>query len=162
QLRSRGGRAGVFTIVAAGDDTLRTSALTQMWLVLRRVPVCVGFVPCAPDELSALAQKLAARLRVHKLILVEDAGGVTDPSRTQISFMDGDMLDARLHRGEAESAGLAHRRQTLEAVGHALDDGVAAVNLCTLDGLARELFTYEGSGTLFTHEDYCRVAPLGI
>ena len=36
------------------------------------------------------------------------------------------------------------------------------MNLCTLDGLARELYTYEGSGTLFTREDYCRVERLGI
>ncbi len=29
-------------------------------------------------------------------------------------------------------------------------------------GLARELYTYEGSGTLFTLEDYCRIERLGI
>ena len=39
---------------------------------------------------------------------------------------------------------------------------VRTVNLCTLDGLARELYTYEGSGTLFTREDYCRVERLGV
>jgi amino-acid N-acetyltransferase len=39
---------------------------------------------------------------------------------------------------------------------------VHSVNLCALDGLARELYTYEGSGTLFTHEDYCRIERLGI
>jgi amino-acid N-acetyltransferase len=50
----------------------------------------------------------------------------------------------------------------LAAIRNALVAGIASVNLCTLDGLARELFTYEGSGTLFTREDYCRVAPLAL
>ena len=29
-------------------------------------------------------------------------------------------------------------------------------------GMSRELFTYEGSGTLFTRDDYCRVERLSI
>jgi amino-acid N-acetyltransferase len=36
------------------------------------------------------------------------------------------------------------------------------VTLCPLSGLARELFTYEGCGTLFTLTDYCSVEHLGI
>jgi amino-acid N-acetyltransferase len=36
------------------------------------------------------------------------------------------------------------------------------VNLCTLAGAPRELFTYTGSGTLCTHADYCTVQRLGI
>lgn len=161
-LRTRAARGAAFTAIEASAPPLRASSLTPMWTVLRRTPVCVGVVPCKAEDLPTVAQALASRLRVHKLVLVEDAGGVADATGTQISFMDGDMLDALLHTGEAESTGLAHRRTTLEAVGAALDAEVAAVNLCTLDGLARELFTYEGSGTLFTHEDYCRVAPLGV
>lgn len=161
-LRSRAGRSAAFTALSAFEEPLRASVLTEMWTVLRRTPVCFAVVPCGPDRLPDFAQRLSARLRVHKLVLVEDAGGVSDPTGTQMSFMDGDMLDALLHHGEAEWTGLAHRRATLEAVGSALDAGIAAVNLCSIQGLARELFTYEGSGTLFTHEDYCRVAPLGV
>jgi amino-acid N-acetyltransferase len=37
-----------------------------------------------------------------------------------------------------------------------------AVNLCSLDGLADELFTYAGSGTLFSRERYVAVRRLGI
>ena len=37
-----------------------------------------------------------------------------------------------------------------------------SINVCTLDGIARELFTYEGSGTLFTREDYCKVERLSL
>jgi N-acetylglutamate synthase-like GNAT family acetyltransferase len=76
--------------------------------------------------------------------------------------MNGSMLEATLQTGEAEWAGMATRRRILNAVRSALNGGVQAVNLCTLDGLGRELFTYEGSGTLFTLGDYCRVDRLGI
>jgi amino-acid N-acetyltransferase len=37
-----------------------------------------------------------------------------------------------------------------------------SVALCPLSGLARELFTYEGCGTLFTLTEYCQVERLGI
>jgi N-acetylglutamate synthase-like GNAT family acetyltransferase len=160
-LRNRVARAAVFAVLDA-DESLRADTLAQMWAVLRRTPVFVGIVPCESARLADFAQRLATRLRVHKLVLVEDEGGVADPNGKQMSFLDGDMLDALLHHGEAEWTGLAHRRETLEAVSNALDGGVAAVNLCALSGLARELFSYEGSGTLFTHEDYCRVSPLGV
>jgi amino-acid N-acetyltransferase len=55
-----------------------------------------------------------------------------------------------------------YRRPVLEAVRVALEGGVASVTLCPLSGLARELFTYEGCGTLFTLADYCSVERLGI
>jgi amino-acid N-acetyltransferase len=76
--------------------------------------------------------------------------------------MDDDLLSAVLQAGTAEWAGLATRRATLHVVRAALRAGVTAVNLCALDQIARELFTYEGAGTLFTLEDYCRVERLGI
>jgi len=79
-----------------------------------------------------------------------------------LSFLDESVLEALLRQGEAESAGLGPRRALLDAIRDGLLAGVGSINLCALDGLARELFTYEGSGTLFTREDYCRVAPLGI
>ena len=43
-----------------------------------------------------------------------------------------------------------------------LSAGVSAVNLCTVDGVADELFTYNGSGTLFTSGNYLDVRPLGL
>jgi len=67
-----------------------------------------------------------------------------------------------LAAGEAESAGLAPRRAVLDAVRTGLVEGVSSINVCTLDGIARELFTYEGSGTLFTREDYCKVERLSL
>src|SRR5262249_60204437 len=89
-------------------------------------------------------------------------GGSGPAAGTPLSFMEETMLSAVRRPGQGGWAGLATRRATLDAVRAALLAGVRAVNLCTLEGLARELYTYEGSGTLFTHEDYCRIERLGI
>src|SRR5205823_11470640 len=79
-----------------------------------------------------------------------------------LSFADANVLDTLLRHGEAEWSGLGERRALLLAVRDALDAGIEAVNLCRPEGVAEELFTYTGSGTLFTRGDYCHVAPLGI
>jgi amino-acid N-acetyltransferase len=134
--------------------------LTVAWLTLRKQPLLVGLVE--DGRLVDLAQRLAGRLRVHKLVLVQAEGGVASADGTALSFMDEAMLAAVLQPGQAEWAGLAARRDMLEAVRAALLGGAHAVNLCTLDGLAQELYTYEGSGTLFTREDYCRIERLGL
>ena len=144
------------TGVKNGSEAL----LQTVWQVLRKQPVIVGMVDAA--ALLASAQSLAGRLRVHKLVIIEPAGGVSSTTAGNLSFMDDAMLTAVLRAGQAEWAGLAGRRITLEAIQSALRQGVKAVNVCALDGLARELYTYEGSGTLFTLEDYCRIERLGI
>jgi N-acetylglutamate synthase-like GNAT family acetyltransferase len=142
----------------ADDDP--AVALTISWLTLRKQPMLVGVLE--ESRLLDLAQRLASRLRVHKLVLIEPKGGITSADETALSFMDEAMLAAVLQPGQAEWAGVASRRAILDAVRSALLGGAHAVNLCTLAGLARELYTYEGSGTLFTREDYCRIARLGI
>jgi amino-acid N-acetyltransferase len=106
------------------------------------------------------AARLAARLKVHKLVLVDREGGVGKPER--FSFMDESMLATLLGAGEAEWVGVAERRPLIEVIRDGLLRGIPSINLCPLEGLAHELYTYEGSGTLFTLEDYCRVEPLGI
>jgi len=141
----------------ADHDDLRLEAT---WSVLRSWPLLVAAAPAS--RLVDFAQHLSVQLRVHKLVLIESLGGISTAHSGQLSFMDEAMLTAVLQDGEAEWAGLERRRETLKAVQAALRGGVHAVNLCALPGLARELYTYEGSGTLFTLEDYCRVERLGI
>src|SRR5439155_1722853 len=68
----------------------------------------------------------------------------------------------RLRAALGRAKGLGGRRASGVAVRDALEGGVESVNLCTPEGIAEELFTYVGSGTLFTRGDYCRVAPLGL
>jgi len=72
------------------------------------------------------------------------------------------VLETLLRRGEAEWSGLGDRRALLVAVHGALEGGVEAVNLCAPEEVAEELFTYEGSGTLFTAGDYCHVDRLAL
>lgn len=140
-----------------------TGLLARAWLALREDRL---FFLLAPNLSRAaflqLATQLAGKLRVHKLVLVEPEGGIADTKGETVPFMDAAMIDAVLEVGQAEWAGLGHRRAVFSAVRQALAEGVGSVNLCRLAGLAEELFTYTGSGTLFTSSDYCSVERLGI
>jgi len=147
-------------VVDLGAAATFEDQLDLTWRHLRRAPLLVGLLP--RDQLVGASEQLVSRLRVPKWVVVEAAGGIASPNGEPISFMDDDLLSALLHTGTAEWAGLAARRSTLHTIRAALRAGVAAVNLCALDQIARELFTYEGAGTLFTREDYCRVERLGI
>ncbi len=162
----RQARTAAFSEVPADAFATPASAstlLSSVWTTLRRGPLFVGVVASADaDATKAIAQQMATRLRVHKLILIHPAGGISGSDGKQISFMDETMLTALLAAGQAEWAGLAERRPGLEAARAALLGGVTSVNLCTLDGAPRELFTYTGSGTLCTHQDYCKIQRLGI
>jgi amino-acid N-acetyltransferase len=138
--------------------------LIQIWSMVRATPFFVGLCDeCSPAGLWHLARQIGARLRVHKLVIVDPAGGVCSAgAEAPLSFMDESVTEQLLRAGEAEWAGLGVRRPLLDAIRQGLLGGINSVNLCNLEGLARELFTYEGSGTLFTREDYCRVAPLAL
>jgi amino-acid N-acetyltransferase len=135
--------------------------LMRLWSLLRAGPIAVVWTPGLPwIGLAGYAVRLAARLKVHKLVLIDPEGGVgRDRS---LSFLDESVLETLLAAGQAEWAGLGHRRPLIQAIREGLLQGIPSINLCTLAGLAREIYTYEGSGTLFTLEDYCRVERLGI
>jgi N-acetylglutamate synthase-like GNAT family acetyltransferase len=136
--------------------------LAQIWSVLRTYPLFVGLWLSRPaSSFISCVQQIAIRLKVYKLIFVDPAGGL-GIAGNQLSFMNGSALGELLRKGEAEWCGAGHRRSLLETVRAVLEGGVSSVSLCSIDGLARELFTYEGCGTLFTLTDYCRVERLGI
>jgi amino-acid N-acetyltransferase len=146
------------TVCWRDDDADGT--LAEIWEVVRVRPLCV--VLCRASALAP-ACRIAERLRVHKLVLLDPAGGLREPnSRRVLSFLDQATLDVLLEAGEAEFHGLSHRRAMLGEIDRVLEGGVGSVNLCRVDGVSRELFTYEGSGTLFTRDDYCRVDRLSI
>ena len=131
----------------------------ELWGVLRHERLCVRG---AESAFPGPAPALATALRIPKLVLVDPEGGLLAGQLRRLSFVDAHVLDTLLRDGEAEWSGLGDRRALLVAVRDALQGGVESVNLCTAEGIAEELFTYEGSGTLFTRDDYCRVAPLGL
>jgi amino-acid N-acetyltransferase len=144
--------------VGGEDDVL----LTQIWEVLRSSPLCIGLWPANFEQsLVSCAQRIAVRLKVYKLVFLDSLGGIV-AGGSRLSFMNGAVLQELLRQGTAEWAGLGARRPLLEAIRVALEGGVSSVTLCPLSGLARELLTYEGCGTLFTLADYCQVEHLGI
>ena len=168
QLRlSPADAAGPVVSLPAADlaaPAISDALLVRLWDIMRATPFFLGLCDAeTPEQLAAFAARLGARLRVHKLVIADPGGGIaTAGTERPLSFMDEAMTAQLLTAGEAESAGLGARRALLEAVRTGLVEGISSINLCTLDGVARELFTYEGSGTLFTHEDYCKVERLSL
>lgn len=106
----------------------------------------------------AYSRQLAVRLGVEKLVIVDERGGLDAGSGTR-SFVHAAAL-ARVCRAEEDCGdwGLAELQQILAGV----RSGITAVNLTTAEGVGAELFTYQGSGTLVTAEEYCTVDSLGV
>jgi len=164
--RAKGRRRDPSPVLAVKLGTRNTwdgEALSALvWERVRRRRLCIlsvtGQVAAAyPDHVTAIA----VQLRVPKVVLMEPDGGL-DAGGSRLSFVDGHVLDTLLRQGEAEWTGLGARRGLLVAVDRALGDGVESVNLCAPEAVGDELFSYTGSGTLFTVDDYCRVRPLAL
>jgi amino-acid N-acetyltransferase len=151
-------RAGASELAGPDASALRGA----LWSALRRENLCVLLVRTPEIPFPGPAAALAAALRVPKLVLLDTRGGLLGAAPAHLSFVDENQLGTLLRQGEAEWSGLGDRRDLLVAVRDALGGGVEAVNVCTPEGIGEELFTYEGSGTLFTQGDYCHVAPLGL
>ncbi len=152
---------GGVEVPTAAHAHISVTLLRRVWKRLRERRLAIVSATAGDGILADFAQRLAVRMGVRKLVLIDESGGLASETGL-VSFMDGAMLDELLRHGEAEWAGIGHRRPLLEAVRAALRGGVESVNICDLSGVARELFTYEGSGTLFTLEDYCRVERLRV
>jgi N-acetylglutamate synthase-like GNAT family acetyltransferase len=145
----------------AGELRTRGSEVRgALWAQLRRGNLCL-LGASGVGAFPGPALDLAVGLRIPKIVLVDARGGlVADGSR--LSFVDENQLETLVREGEAEWTGLGDRRALLTAVRNALEQGVEQVNLCDPEGIAEELFTYVGSGTLFTEGDYTHVGPLGL
>jgi N-acetylglutamate synthase-like GNAT family acetyltransferase len=133
---------------------------SALWSRLRENGLCV----LAVGGFSAFPRHpmdLAVALRVPKVVLVDPRGGL-EVDGARLSFVDENVLETVLQQGQAEWSGLGDRRALLMAVRAALESGVEQVNLCPPGGVAEELFTYTGSGTLFTEGDYTRVGRLAL
>ena len=128
---------------------------------LRTVPVVIGCWP-AQAQIPVLqgAQRLAKRLKVYKLVLLDRRGGLSADGKP-LSFLNGAHLVELQSRGTGKDT-LQERRLQLEAARFALEGGVASVSLCSPASVAKELFTYEGCGTFFTLTDYCRVERVAL
>ncbi len=102
--------------------------------------------------------ELALRLGAHKMVVVDARGGLRHGEAVQ-SFAKVSSL-VRVHgRGEPVSGWTAAELTLLR---RAIQNGVESINLTSGIGLAAELFSYEGSGTLLTAGEYATVEALRI
>jgi amino-acid N-acetyltransferase len=141
--------------VVSGPDA---SELGSLWRALRSAPRAALLLEPG-DSFASACRGLAVSLRVAKWIFLDESGGLVSRDGTRLSFVDlAELADLLAH----PSSDAARRAPLLREVEAALRGGVAAVNLCTAAGLDEELFSYAGSGTLFTVGRYVDVRPLGI
>jgi N-acetylglutamate synthase-like GNAT family acetyltransferase len=136
----------------------RGRALGSVWRALRTSARIALLVERGAPFPSA-CRELAVSLRLSKLVFLDPLGGLVRADGARLSFVDLAELGALLADPSADAA---RRSALLREVDAALRGGVAAVNLCTAAGLDEELFSYAGSGTLFTVGRYVDVRPLGI
>jgi N-acetylglutamate synthase-like GNAT family acetyltransferase len=115
----------------------------------------VGVVTDDQQSFGAACCAIVLALGIRKLVWVDAAGGLIRADGERDSFIDAAELRDRIAEGGPFGEILVHAEAMLSA-------GVAAVNLCKLEGVADELFTYDGSGTLFTREGYVAVRGLGL
>lgn len=129
-----------------------------VWRALARAPH-VGIVAPEGEGFPHAWREIALRLGLHKVLVVDPLGGLRRTHGSPGSFVDLEELRRWLRERGHEDEGRASLLREIEL---ALGAGVGSVNLCTLEGLADELFTYAGSGTLFTRERYVVVRKLGL
>ena len=134
------------------------SAVAQIWRGLRTGSIIVAATETDDaDDLIVFAQELASRLQVFKLVLLDRQGGVADRAGSRLSFVEGRRINRAISQTRAKL-----RRAILRAAGRALKDGVGSVNLTAPRDVYEELFSYLGTGTLFTESQYGNVRPISI
>ncbi len=120
----------------------------------------VGLLASSDAAIPALARQVALRLSLRKLVILDPEGGLRRETGVRDSFVD--LAELRMLLDGGAPLETARRRELLGEIREALEAGLPACNLCTGAGLHSELFTYAGSGTLFTRERYIDVRRLGI
>ena len=134
------------------------SAVAQIWEGLRAGSIVVASTNDDDSaDLAVFAQEFASRLRVFKLIFLDRHDGLDDRKGNRLSFVEMTRIGRTL-----TAAGSRVRRAIVRAADRALKDGVGSVNLVAPRGVYDELFSFIGSGTLFTEMQYGQVRPISI
>ncbi len=129
-----------------------------VWRELRAA-ARVGILMAGSTPFAPACREAALRLGLSKLVWIDREGGLARPGGQRESFVHLDELRQLLDPPPPAQVRRGPLLREIEAM-HV--GGVHAVNLCTLDGLHDELFTYDGSGTLFTEARYVVVRRLGV
>ena len=152
-VAATGERAAVVPPPAGPIDPGGSAWVAQLWLAVADVGLVV--VPAGADGPAPIAAGLAVALKAHKLVLTDPAGGWGRPPRS--------FADVATH-ADAFAQQLADRQggAVVAALDAALAGGVGNVNLCRAEDLDRELFTFDGAGTLFTSGGYLELGPIRV
>jgi N-acetylglutamate synthase-like GNAT family acetyltransferase len=134
------------------------SAVSAIWQALRAGSiVAAGIEAEDPADLVIFAQQLASRLRVFKLLLLDRTGGLVDGAGNRHSFVQISRLRRVLKDVRSKL-----RRGIVRAASRAIREGVASVSLTSPREVYEELFSFSGTGTLFTESGYGRVRQISI
>jgi len=131
----------------------------QVWRRLRE-GAALGLLVAGSLAFAPACRAIALRLGLAKLVWLDRDGGVAGPAGGRLSFVH--LAELRELLAAAGPALGARRLALLREVEAMLSEGLPAVNVCSAEGLADELFSYAGSGTLFTRERYIVVRRLGL
>jgi amino-acid N-acetyltransferase len=140
-------------VLDAPTGELSDAWLADLWLAITdRREVVVG---AEPGDEATVGARLAVAVRARKLVLTDGGGGWGRPPRS--------FADIETH-AEAFRTQLADRQEgtVVAALQAALDGGVRNVNLCRPEDIDRELFTFDGAGTLFTSGSYVALGRLRV
>lgn len=139
--------------VVASPTVWEDEGMARLWLTVADEHLVV--VVAQPDGVAETAGFLAAGLRATKVVLTDPGGGWGEEPR---SFADLEVYRAEL-LAELTRRGVGNLLPAAEA---ALRGGAFSVNLCRAEDLERELFTFDGAGTLLTLGRYVTLAELRV
>ena len=133
-------------------------AVAQIWEGLRAQSIVVASTnDDDADDLVVFAQELASRLSVFKLIFIDRLDGLSNKHGERLSFVESKRIPKLI-----DGAGSRVRRVIVRSAARALTNGVGSVNLVSPRGVYEELFSFIGSGTLFTETQYGNVRSISI
>jgi N-acetylglutamate synthase-like GNAT family acetyltransferase len=155
-LRTPLAEIGVSTLLRASSPRLEGN----VWRALRVQP-WVGIAVARRMDFGDAVRELAVRLGVFKLVWLDARGGIRNRQGQRLSFVHRAEL-RQLLANPARALPQEGRVALLREIGDMLEAGIPAVNVCAAEALGDELFTYAGSGTLFTRKRYMKVRPLGV
>ncbi|MCS5638341.1 MAG: GNAT family N-acetyltransferase [Myxococcota bacterium] len=151
------------TVIEAGEGS---EWVGELWRGLRGGRSVGLWLPAASapgdDEPAGFAARCASavlELRLAKLVWIDPRGWLRDRANKRISLLDLSDLGKTSDAGVFGDPG---SEPLIEQFRRMLAGGIGSVNVCALEGLAEELFTYAGSGTLLTPERYLEVRRLGV
>jgi N-acetylglutamate synthase-like GNAT family acetyltransferase len=134
------------------------SAITAIWRAVRGGSVVAAGVETEDSaDLVMFIQELASRLGVFKLLLLDRAAGLVDANDDRHSFVQVGRL-----RRILKDIRSPLRRTVVRAACRAIADGVASVSLTSPREIYEELFSFAGTGTLFTESVYGHVRQISI